>query len=63
VLYADQACPPGSRELAAGGGTVSVMAFPKPAPAQASAPRLVQGLSGEEVERLRDRMIEDAANR
>jgi hypothetical protein len=65
VLYVDHACPEGTRELAANGGTVNVMSLPKPrpAPAAASGSRLVQGMSPEEVDRMRDRMIEDAANR
>jgi len=65
VLYVDHACPAGSRELAADGGTVTVVPFPKAAPPKtaASGPGLVQGMSPEEVERTRDRMIEQAANR
>jgi hypothetical protein len=65
VLYVDHACPPGTRELAANGGSVNVMAFPKPAPASSatSGAGLIQGMSREEVDRLRDRMIEQAANR
>ena len=67
ILYVDAACPKGSRELAANGGSVTVMPFPKPVP---SAPAsdvlgrpLVQGMSPQERDRLRDKMIEDAANR
>jgi hypothetical protein len=64
VSYVDHACPPGSRELAANGGTVNVVAFPKAPPkASASGPGLVQGPSQEEVDRMRDRAIEQAANR
>lgn len=69
ILYVDAACPKGSRELAANGGTVTVMPFPKPAPAPSALASgvlgrpLVQGMSPEERDRLRDKMIEDAANR
>lgn len=67
VVYGDQPCPAGSRELAAGRGTLNVVAFPKPAPPAASATALVPGLAGPidtaERDRLRDKMIEDAANR
>jgi hypothetical protein len=65
VLYVDHACPPGTRELAANGGTVNVVPFPKaPPPATAaSGPGLIQGMSPAEVDRMRDRMIEQAANR
>jgi len=65
VLYVDHACPQGTRELAANGGTVTVVPFPKAPPPQSagSGPRLVQGMSPEEVDRVRDRLIEQAANR
>jgi hypothetical protein len=65
VLYIDHACPAGTRETAADGGTLSVVTFPKAAPATpaASDPRLLQAMSREEVDRMRDRMIEEAANR
>lgn len=66
ILYVDAACPKGSRELAASGGTVTVMPFPKPAPVPSSGVLggpLVQGMSPEERDRLRDKTIEDAANR
>ena len=65
VLYVDHACPPGTRELRADGGTVTVVPFPNAAPAKsaASGAGLIQGMSPEEVDRMRDRMIEQAANR
>lgn len=65
ALYVDHACPKGTRELAADGGTVTVVPFPKAPPPQAAASgsRLVQGMSPEEVDRVRDRMIEQTANR
>jgi hypothetical protein len=63
VLYLDHACPPGTREVAASGGAVTVMSFPAPPKPAASGPRLMQGMSPEEVDKFRDRMIEQAANR
>ena len=68
VVYSDQPCPAGSRELAANGGTVTVMSFPKPAPVPASAASglagaLVKGLSRDEIDVLRDKQVEDAAKR
>lgn len=65
IVYLDKPCPAGSTELAANGGAVTVMSFPKPAAApsaMASTP-LVKGFSKEEIDRLRDKQIEDAANR
>ena len=65
IVYLDKPCPKGSTELAANGGAVTVMSFPKPAPAPsalASGP-LVKGFSKEEIDRMRDKQIEDAANR
>jgi hypothetical protein len=64
ILYADHACPPGSHEVAANGGTVSVVPFPKAAAeAAASGPRIIRATSADEVERMRDRMIDQASNR
>jgi hypothetical protein len=65
ILYADQACPPGSHEIAANGGTVNVVSFPKPAPAEAAASgsRIVEGMSPDEINRMRDRMIDQASSR
>ena len=69
VLYLDAACPKGSRELAANGGTVTVMNFPKPAPAPIGLASgvlggpIVKPMDPEERDRLRDRAIEGAANR
>ena len=69
VLYLDSACPKGSRELAANGGTVTVVSFPKPPPtpsALASAVLggpIVKGMAPEERDRLREKQVEDAANR
>lgn len=64
IVYLDKPCPKGSTELSANGGAVTVMSFPKatPAPPPASGP-LVKGFSREEVERMRDKEIEAAANR
>ena len=64
--YIDGACPRGTREVAANGGTMTVTAFPKPAPKAASAVlggAIMQGMDPEERDRLRDKAIEDAANR
>ena len=65
IVYLDKPCPKGSTELAANGGAVTVMSFPKPAaaPAVLSSAPLVKGFSKEEIDRLRDKQIEDAANR
>ena len=69
VAYVDGPCPTGSREVAANGGTMTVTSFPKPAP---RLPALASGVLGgpivttmdpDERDRLRDRAIEDAANR
>jgi len=64
--YSDGPCPGGTREAAAGGGTVTVTSFPKPAPAPASSAfggPLVKPMDPDERDRLRDKAIEDAANR
>lgn len=69
VVYSDHACTRGSREVSATGGTVTVMPFPKAAPEStsaapaASAPQIVQALSREEIDRMRDQQIDQAANR
>lgn len=64
--YTDGPCPTGSHEAAASGGTVTVTSFPKPAPAPASSVPggpIVKPMDPDERERLRDKAIEDAANR
>ena len=75
VVYSDQACPAGSRELAADGGTVTVMSFPKPSIAQAAAPAfaaiasgvasgpLIQGMSPQQIDQMREKMIQQAGDR
>ena len=69
IVYIDQACPVGSKELAANGGTMTITSFPKPAPepgAIASAiagGALVKPMDREERDRLREKQIDDAANR
>ncbi len=69
VTYLDRPCPKGSRELAANGGAVTVMSFPKSAaPAEPGASgvrgsRIVEGMRVEERDRLREKQIDDAANR
>lgn len=63
------ACPAGTREVAANGGTVTVTALPKPAPAPGALASSVLGgpivkpMDPDERDRLRDKAIEDAANR
>ena len=62
--YVDGACPRGTREVAANGGTVT--SFPKPASVRASSVLggpLVEPVDPDERDRLRDKAIEDAANR
>lgn len=65
IVYLDKPCPKGSTELAANGGAVTVMSFPKPAaePSALASGPLVKGFGKEEIDRLRDKQIEDAANR
>ncbi len=69
TAYVDGPCPAGSREVAAHGGTMTVTSFPKPAPTPASLASAVLGgavlkpMDPEERDRLRDKAIEDAANR
>jgi hypothetical protein len=67
--YIDSACPKGTREAVASGGTMTVTAFPKaarPPTAVASGVLggpLVQGMDPDARDRLRDKAIEAAANR
>jgi hypothetical protein len=64
--YVDGPCPRGSHEVAANGGTMTVTSFPKPAAAPASAllgGPIVKPMDPAERDRLRDKAIEDAANR
>jgi len=64
--YSDGPCPAGTREVAASGGTVTVTSFPKPAPAPSSSALggpIVKPMDPDERDRLRDKAIEDAANR
>ena len=63
--YIDGPCPRGSREAAANGGTLTVTSFPKPAPASSAGlgGGLVKPMDPEERDRLRDKAIDDAANR
>ena len=64
--YIDGACPPGTREVEAKGGTMTVTSFPKPTPAAASSVLggpIVKPMDPDERDRLRDKAIEDAANR
>ena len=67
--YVDGPCPRGTREAAANGGTMTITAFPKPAPSPAALASgvlggpLVKPMDPEERDRLRDKAIDDAANR
>jgi hypothetical protein len=67
--YLDRPCPAGSREVAANGGTMTVTSFPKPVPTPSSLASsvfggpLVKPMDPDERDRLRDKAIEDAANR
>jgi len=69
TLYADGACPRGSREVATNGGTVTVMSFPKASPTPSAIASSVFGgpvvkpLDPDARDRLRDKAVEDAANR
>jgi hypothetical protein len=69
ILYVDAACPKGSSEVKATGGTVTVMPFPRPAPTMptfaSGAPGgpLIKPMDPAERDRLRDKAIEDAADR
>jgi len=67
--YVDGPCPAGSREVAANGGTMTVTAFPKPSSRPSALASGVFGgpivttMDPDERDRLRDRAIDDAANR
>jgi hypothetical protein len=67
--YIDGPCPAGSREVAANGGTMTVTSFPKPTPSPSALASgvlggaLVKPIDPEERDRLRDKAIDDAANR
>ena len=69
TIYLDRPCAAGTREVAADGGTMTVTSFPKPAPTPASLASAVLGgplvkpMIADERDRLRDKAIEDAANR
>lgn len=67
--YLDGACPAGTREVEATRGTMTVTSFPKPVPGPSALASSVLGgpvvkpMDPEERDRLRDKAIEDAANR
>jgi len=67
--YIDGPCPAGTREAAATHGTMTVTAFPRPAPTPSALASSVLGgpivkpMDPDERDRLRDKAIEDAANR
>jgi hypothetical protein len=67
--YVDSACPRGTREVVANGGTMTVTSFPKQAPSPSALASSVLGgplikpMDPEERDRLREKVIDDAANR
>ena len=67
--YVDGPCPRGTREAAANGGTMTITSFPKPAPSPSALASgvlggpLVKPMDPEERDRLRDKAIDDAADR
>jgi hypothetical protein len=67
--YIEGRCPDGSHEVAATGGTLTVTSFPKPVPTPSALASgvfggpIVKPMSNEERDRLRDKQVEDAANR
>ena len=69
TVYTDGPCAVGSREVAASGGTVTVMSFPKPVPAPASSASgvlgapIVKPMGPDDRDRLRDKAVDDAMNR
>jgi len=69
TVYTDGPCAAGSREVAASGGTVTVMPLPKPAPLPGPTASgilggpLVKPMDPDERDRLRDKAIDDAMNR
>ena len=69
TTYLDHACPAGTREAAVTGGTMTVTAFPRQAPALGSLASAVVGgpivkpMDPDERDRLRDKAVDDAGNR
>ena len=69
TTYLDGPCRKGSHEVAANGGTMTVTSFPKAARSPSALASSVFGgpivkpMSNEERDRLRDKQVEDAANR
>lgn len=69
TVYTEGPCAAGSREVAASGGTVTVMSFPKPVPAPTSSASgilgapIVKPMDPDERDRLRDKAVDDAMNR
>ena len=69
TVYTDGPCAAGSREVAASGGTVTMMSFPKPVSGTASSASgilggpVVKPMDPDERDRLRDKAIDDAMNR
>ncbi len=67
--YLDGPCPAGTHEVAATRGTMTVTSFPRPVPAPSTLASsvlggpLVKPMDPDERDRLRDKAIEDAANR
>lgn len=69
ITYSDQACAPGTQEEGIRNGSVNVVTMPKAPPASAASAAsgagrgLVKGFDRETIDRLRDRQVDDAANR
>lgn len=69
TTYRDGPCPNGSHEVAAHGGTLTMMSFQKPAPAPSAFASgilggpIVKPMSNLERDQLRDKQVDDAANR
>ena len=68
TTYLGGPCPKGSREVESNGGTMTVVSMPKSTPAPSApfglgAGPIIKPMDADERDRLRDRQIEDAANR
>lgn len=69
TTYLDGPCPKGSHAVAANGGTLTVTSFPKATRVPSALASgifggpIVKPMSDEERDRLRDKQVDDAANR